>query len=61
MMRGLVESILNSAGILSDEDYDVVNEAYFSVASFRYPPPPPNLAGANNAPFCPLVDEAEKV
>ena len=52
---------MNSAGILSDEDYDVVNEAYFSVASFRYPPPPPILAGANNAPFCPLVDEAEKV
>ena len=55
------ESISNSAGILSDEDFDVVYEANFALASFRYPPLPAIHAVAENAPLCPLVDEDEKV
>ena len=58
----LTESISNSAGILSDEDFDVVYEANFALASFRYPPLLPTIhAAAENAPLCPLVDEDEKV
>ena len=38
---------------------DVVSEAYFAIASFRYAPPP--NVGAMNSPMCPLVEETEKV
>ena len=38
---------------------DVVSEAYFAIASFRYAPPP--QVGAIGAPMCPLVQATEKV
>ena len=55
------KSVSISAGVMSGEDNDVVYEANFALASFRYPPPPPIHAVAENAPLCPLVDGDEKV